>query len=58
MENEADPDSTDELIGQVPLSGYALTQKVSGGGLLLETAENYFKVSTAEEFLCTISRKR
>ena len=55
VENEADPDSTDDTgLAKYSLSGYALTQKVSGGGLLLETAENYFKVSTAEEFLSAL----
>ena len=33
------------------MEGYAAGYKVSGGGLLKENSSNYYKVSTAEEFL-------
>ncbi|WP_243735045.1 pectinesterase family protein [Paenibacillus turpanensis] len=51
----ADPNSTkDRALRKYALEGYAAAQEVTGGGLLLETSERYFKVSTAEEFLKAI----
>nr|WP_304218152.1 pectinesterase family protein [Fredinandcohnia onubensis] len=52
VNDAADPDSTDDTgLGKFELEGYAQAQGVTGGGLLLETSTNYYKVSSAEEFL-------
>lgn len=46
----ADPDSTDDTgLGAYTVEGYA--NNVTGGGVLLETASNYYQVATAEAFL-------
>lgn len=48
--DKADPDATDDTgLGAFSLEGYA--QKVTGGGVLLETASTYYKVDTADAFL-------
>lgn len=48
----ADPNSTkDRELQKFALEGYAAAQKVTGGGVLLETSQRYYKAATAEEFL-------
>jgi pectin methylesterase-like acyl-CoA thioesterase/pectate lyase len=52
INDKADPDSTDDTgLGKYSLEGYATEKNVTGGGLLLETSNNYYQVATAEEFL-------
>ena len=41
----------DEGLKMFDQEGYADAYGVTGGGLLLETSKNYYKVATAEEFL-------
>lgn len=57
VENEYKPttysgyESDDTGAGRYNLEGFAQTSKTTGGGLLYETSDNYYKVSTATEFL-------
>ncbi|MCD7835919.1 MAG: pectinesterase family protein [Lachnospiraceae bacterium] len=44
-------DGDDTGLGAYELEGYAEAYGVSGGGLLKEESENYYKVSSASEFL-------
>ncbi|MBQ8625157.1 MAG: hypothetical protein IJ419_03170, partial [Agathobacter sp.] len=44
-------DGDDEGLKMFDQEGYADAYGVTGGGLLLETNDNYYKVDTAEEFL-------
>ncbi len=44
-------DGDDTGLKAYDMEGYAAGYKVSGGGLLKENSSNYYKVSTAEEFL-------
>ncbi len=44
-------DGDDTGLAKYDQEGYAESYGVSGGGLLLETSENYYKVGTAEAFL-------
>ena len=44
-------DGDDEGLKMFDQEGYAEAYGVTGGGLLLETSDNYYKVDTAEEFL-------
>ena len=48
-------DGDDTGLGVYKLEGYAEAGKVSGGGLLLETADNYYTAATAEDFLQALS---
>lgn len=55
IDETADPDSTDDSgLGGFNLEGYAESREVTGGGVLLETASNYYKVSTSEDFLSAL----
>lgn len=47
-------DGDDTGLGKYNAEGYAVSQNISGGGLLYETSESYYKVSTAEEFLTAL----
>ncbi|WP_438448904.1 pectinesterase family protein [Gorillibacterium sp. sgz5001074] len=52
VNENADPNSTkDRALQKFALEGYAAAQGVTGGGLLLETSQRYYKVATAEQFL-------
>ncbi|WP_099469431.1 pectinesterase family protein [Konateibacter massiliensis] len=52
----ANPDDTNDAgLGNYGLSGYADGYGTTGGGLLLETSDNYYKASNAEEFLRALS---
>ena len=52
VEDEAiDIDGDDTGLKMYDMEGYADAYGVTGGGLLLETSENYYRVATAEEFL-------
>lgn len=44
----------DTGLGKYNQEGYAQTGKVTGGGLLKETSDNYYTAATAEEFLKAI----
>ena len=44
----------DKGLGQYALEGYAASAGVTGGGLLKETSDNYYKAGTAEDFLKAI----
>lgn len=44
-------DGDDTGLGKYNQEGYAQAYEVTGGGLLKETSENYYKVADAEEFL-------
>ena len=44
----------DKGLGQYALEGYAQSAGVTGGGLLKETSDNYYKAGTAEDFLKAI----
>jgi pectate lyase len=57
--NPADPNSTrDRELRQYALEGYAAARGVTGGGLLLETSNRYWKVSTAQEFLKAVAEAK
>nr|WP_302599806.1 pectinesterase family protein [uncultured Cellulosilyticum sp.] len=49
VNDKADTDTDDTGLGAFTVEGYA--QNVTGGGALLETSQNYYKVATAEELL-------
>lgn len=56
VDDTFDPSSTDDTgLGNFGLSGYASAQGVTGGGYLLETSDDYYKVATAEEFLAALT---
>ena len=44
-------DGDDTGLKMYDMEGYATVESVTGGGLLKEENDNYYKVSTAEEFL-------
>lgn len=55
----ADPNSTqDSKVRQYALEGYAAARGVTGGGLLLETSNRYWKVASAEEFLKAVAEAK
>lgn len=65
VENEYKPttysgyESDDTGAGRYNLEGFAQTAKTTGGGLLYEDSDNYYKVSNATEFLnALISAKK
>lgn len=56
VNDKANPDSSDDTgLGRYALEGYAASRQVTGGGLLLETSENYHKVATPEQFLSALA---
>lgn len=48
-------DGDDTGLGKYALEGYAQAYGVTGGGLLKPESKNYYKVSTAEEFLTALT---
>lgn len=51
-------EGTDTGLGKYSVNGYAAAVGVSGGGLLYETSEGYYKVDTAEEFLTALQQAK
>lgn len=55
VDETADPNSTDDTgMGAYKMEGFAASYDVKGGGLLLETADDYHQAATAEEFLSAL----
>ncbi|MDO5402420.1 MAG: pectinesterase family protein, partial [Eubacteriales bacterium] len=51
-------EGNDTGLSQFVLEGYANSAGVTGGGTLLETSSNYYKTSTAEQFLSALIKAR
>ncbi|WP_338555832.1 pectinesterase family protein [Paenibacillus sp. KS-LC4] len=57
--DKANPNSTNDTgLGRYALEGYAASRQVTGGGLLLETSENYHKAATAEQLLSALAKAK
>ena len=53
-QEESSSQSSD--LSRYSVEGFATAQSVTGGGEIDETSTNYFKVSSAEEFLSALKK--